>query len=977
MELTSTQKKAVEIIKGPVLIIAGAGTGKTTVLVEKIKYLINENICKTDEILALTFTEKAAHEMEERVDKAMPYGYFQMSITTFHSFCDSILRDEIHHIGLSPNYKLQTAAGIINFFRKNLFLFDLKYFRPLGNPNKFIEGMLQHFSRLHDENITPEKYLDWANKNSKKNQNTTEEEQLENEKNLELALAFKKFQDLKAKENILDFSDLIYYTLKIFNERKNLLAKYKKKFKYILVDEFQDTNLAQYELIKKLAPSNENPNLAVIGDDNQSIYKFRGASISNIMQFLDDYKNANKVILLENYRSNQAILNSAYKLIQHNNPDTLETKLNISKNLISKVGKGNEKSVIFSSTETGPEEADYITEQILLLKEKFQFKDFAILIRSNSHVNLFTQTLSRKGIPYQFLGPNILFKQPEIKDLIAYLKFLYNITDSSSLYRVLCMDIFNIDKNDLAKIVSLTKITSLSLYETIEVYLGFFDKKYYKAEFENYNKNIFAINDETKNKIENVYQIIKNSLNNLKNESVGQIVFEFLEKTGYINKIIKVETEKEQKIAENITRFFSRIKSFENENEDVSVIAFVDFLEISLELNESPMIFDDDFKETNAVNILTVHSSKGLEFPVVFLVNLTADRFPTRNKKEQIPISNELLNEILPSGDFHIQEERRLFYVGITRAKEKVYLTSSSFYPDNKREKKISPFVIETIGVKEYEKIKNIKLTQKKQLSIFDFKKNIVNENIPSDFKNINTFSYTQLDTFKSCPLRYKYQYVIKIPTSLNTAASFGQSIHKTLQIFYKNFKENKDISLKDLISYLKICWIPIGYSSRSYENKMKKEGEEILKNYYENFHNNNLFVLDLEKNFKIKIGNIFINGIIDRVDYVDKNTIEVIDYKTGKLPDKKDIDKNLQMAIYAIASTDKGLYDKKLNNILLTLYYLQENKKISVLKNDEDITKAKEEILNITKEINESKFLPKKSIKCDFCPYKINCEAW
>src|SRR5680860_261832 len=274
-KLNKQQLKAINHGKGPLLIIAGAGTGKTTVITERIKYLILKKKVKPSEILALTFTEKAAMEMEERVDKAMPYGYTQMWISTFHSFCDRILRQESMHIGLNSGYKLLTEAESILLIRTNLFKFNLKYFRPLGKHNKFLGALLQHFSRLKDEDVNVNEYLKYVKK-IKVNKKFGKEEI---EKIVELANAYKTYEEIKIKEGAMDFSDLISNTLNLFRKRKNILKNYQKQFQYILVDEFQDTNYAQNKLAEFL--SKEKRNITVVGDDDQSIYRFRGSSISN------------------------------------------------------------------------------------------------------------------------------------------------------------------------------------------------------------------------------------------------------------------------------------------------------------------------------------------------------------------------------------------------------------------------------------------------------------------------------------------------------------------------------------------------------------------------------------------------------------------------------------------------------------------------------------------------------------------------
>ena len=258
-QLNAEQKKAVTFGKGPLLIIAGAGTGKTTVVTERIKHIITSGLAKPSEILALTFTEKASREMEERVDLALPYGTTQMWISTFHAFCDRILRNEGINIGLDPGFRLMTEAETIMLLRKNIFKFDLKYFRPLGNPMKFITGMMQHFSRLKDEDIVPMQYLDWSK--------TQEGE--EGEKYKELANAYRTYEELKVKEGVADYSDLISNTLKLFRTRKNILKRYQEQFKYILIDEFQDTNFAQNELALLLSGTRKN--ITVVGDDDQCL----------------------------------------------------------------------------------------------------------------------------------------------------------------------------------------------------------------------------------------------------------------------------------------------------------------------------------------------------------------------------------------------------------------------------------------------------------------------------------------------------------------------------------------------------------------------------------------------------------------------------------------------------------------------------------------------------------------------------------
>ena len=553
--LNKEQQQAVKYNKGPLLIIAGAGTGKTSVIVEKIKYLVKKKLAKPEQILALTFTEKAAAEMEERVDRAMPYGYFQMSISTFHAFADQVLKENGYQIGLSLNMRLMTEAETIIFLKQNLFLFNLKYFRPLGNPNKFLEALLQHFSRLRDEDISPGEYIRFSKYQilNIKYQNE-KDEFIERQKYKELSIAYQAYQKLKIKEGLMDFADLVYYLLQLFRQRPNVLKQYQQQYPFVLVDEFQDTNIAQYQLIKFLCPTKNNPHLTIVADDSQAIYKFRGASVSNIITFMKDYKKPKQITLNNNYRSNQTILNHSYQLIKNNDPDTLEVQLGISKDLTA--NKPDDKAAVnFYLAENIEEESEFVARKILELKDKYRFSDFAILIRANNHSESFVKSLTRSGIPFQFLGPGMLYKQPEVKDLIAYLKILYNLEDSPSLFRILHMNIYDIDKKDVSLLLAFAKKTSQPLFQSIEIYLSLFENTLTRKEFDIYKPYLPLLKSDTRQKLLDIYKMIIKHISLLKTNTAGQILYYFLEDTGLLLKFTNFKTETEEKIALNISNF--------------------------------------------------------------------------------------------------------------------------------------------------------------------------------------------------------------------------------------------------------------------------------------------------------------------------------------------------------------------------------------------------------------------------------------
>lgn len=963
-KLNKEQLQVINHKDGPLLIIAGAGTGKTTVITERVKSLILKDLVKPEEILALTFTEKAAKEMEERIDIALPYGYTQMWVMTFHSFCDRVLRDNAIHIGLDPKFKLMTQAESIQFIRTNLFEFDLNYFRPLGNPNKFIQGMLDHFSRLQDENITPEDYLSWFKlKTKSKSKIKSVEEKLELQKIEELSSAYLKYDELKIKESKFDFGDLIIKTLKLFKERPNVLKEYQEKFKYILVDEFQDTNYAQNELTIALAGKNEN--LTVVADDDQAIYRWRGAAVSNVIQFRTNFPKSKIIVLTKNYRSTQEILNRSYNLIQYNNPNRLEVLEKIDKKLKAVKKEGKEK-IKFIHIDRVENEADSVSKEIIKLvkskKDKYKFGDIAILVRANNHADPFLRSLTRNGIPHQFLGPAKLFLQEEIIDLISYLKVIYNLEDSESFYRLLSIDFLNIEAGDLIKI-------------------GYVARKKNRSYFDICGKlDSLEIRKDTKEKITNVVTLINKHLKVINKQTAGEILYDFLLESGLLQNLLNPKDIDGEKKANNISKFFDRIKSFEVNHEKSNVNAVVDYIELLQELGESPLAADTDWTENDAVNILTIHSAKGLEFPVVFIVNLVAQRFPSMERREQIPIPEELIKEVLPLGDFHLQEERRLFYVAMTRAKERLYLTAADYYGEGKREKKLSPFIFESM-----EELKLDNLNQKSISKTNDFS-NYKKEKALSTSKvnktiEINYLSYSQIETFKTCPLHYKLRYIYRIPTPPSASISFGVSMHETFNEFFKLVKNGAKPTEKLIHEILKNNWIDEGFDSKKHEHKFFEKGKVYLTGFLkESFNPKNLPIL-LEQKFVVPLDTTLkIGGTIDRVDQLKDGSIEIIDYKTGAtIPSQKEVDNNLQLSFYALAATKilSKPFNKLPEEVKLSLYYLDDQEKITTTRNKKDLEKAIKEIFKVRDEIENSDFKCSNHYFCQQkCEFSMFCKS-
>ena len=985
-DLNPEQQQAVTYGEGPFLIIAGAGTGKTTVITRRMAWLILSGKTKPEEILALTFTDKAAEEMEERIDKLLPYGYVDLWVSTFHSFCERILRQHALEIGLPLNFKILNTTQQVLMVRQNFDRFNLDYYRPLGNPFKFIQDLIKHFSRAKDESIAPQEYLDYAEK-LKLDQDSAMSSELVNQETAclkEIAEAYQVYQQILLENSALDFGDLINYTIKLFKERPNILAKHQEQFKYILVDEFQDTNWSQYELLKLLAvPKN---NLTVVADDDQSIYKFRGASYNNVIQFKRDFPQTKEVVLIQNYRSKQEVLDLAYQFIQLNNPNRLEAQVNLTdsslglpKNAICKKltavrGTGGVINLITAISQE--EEAKLVAEKIVELKEKnpeSTWSDFAILVRANNQAEIFCQALRWRGMPYQFLAHSGLFSKPIILDILAYLKLLINYHESPAIYRLLTSPLFNtkISNEDLVNLIYWSNRKGKSLYHILKIVnsLGNISPK-----------GIEAINQ--------FLGWLEKHSQMARQDSVGKIVFSFLEDSGYL-KIISQQAEKGGlENIENVawvSQFFKKIEEFENANPDKSLRNFMETMQIIIEAGDEGSL-PTDIIETGpeTVKIMTVHGAKGLEFRYVFIVNLVDRRFPTSERHEGIELPDALLKEIIPEGDIHLQEERRLFYVALTRAKDALFLTIAEDYGGT-RKKKPSRFLYELGLIKE----EIAPMAKKKILKLPIFSEPapapIVPYSLPAKI------SFSQLRAFENCPLQYKFGFILHIPVKGRYVYSFGQTMHLTLHNFLSQWLVKKSTAQKKLFAsdeplinqpepllnldwLLKIykeCWLDDWYPDDNLRNQYQQKGEKSLKQFYQEFVKNPPDIQSLELEFNFKIGDCALKGKIDRVDNL-ADGLEIIDYKTGNVKNGKlSSEDKEQLLIYQLAA--KSLFKKEVKQ--LTYIYLDDNLRVSFLGSESDLQSMEQKIIKIFNEIRSSNFPPRPSLLCQYCDFKDICE--
>lgn len=589
--LNPQQREALIHTEGPILILAGAGSGKTRVISHKFVYLLKSKKLHPDSILTVTFTNKAAKEMKERIASLSNKNLNGTWIGTFHSQCCKILRKEIGKLGFTPDFTIYDEDDQCNLIRHIL--------REFRFHEALFKGFAAKISSLKSSLIGPEEFL------SRGDGFGFDEK---------LAKVYIRYQTELKRCNALDFDDLIGLTVTLFERHPEILKKYQDIFSYILVDEFQDTNYAQYRLLKLIASGHRN--ISVVGDDDQSIYRFRGADVTNVFRFEKDFPGTKIIKLEQNYRSTQNILDVATAVISRN-PKRKPKKL--------WTGKGCGEKVCYCWLNNEDEEANYITRTVreLYLKGIYDYRDFAILYRVNAQSRTIEEALRREGIPYKIIGGVSFYQRKEIKDIIAYMRLVINQHDNVSLRRIINTPARGIGPATMTKIENEAKKKSLSLYETIKTFL-----------------KSGSLSPQLKDKFEEFMRLIdKIKARNYKTAS--EMIQNILNHTGYLDSIDDEE----------------RIRNIEELISSGSDTSVKDFLEkVSLFTNL------DEATTENVVSLLTLHSAKGLEFPVVFIAGL---------EEGILPYFKAIENED------ELNEERRLFYVGITRAKEMLYLTGA------------------------------------------------------------------------------------------------------------------------------------------------------------------------------------------------------------------------------------------------------------------------------------------------------------
>jgi DNA helicase II / ATP-dependent DNA helicase PcrA len=900
--LNDAQKAAVAHTKGPMMVVAGAGTGKTRVITERIVRLI-ESGTDPGSILALTFTENAAGEMLDRINQRRGGYTLDATIATYNGFGEQLLQEFASEIGLG-NLKLLGETGQLVFIREHLDEFALDYFAPIARPDSQLELLASYVSSLKQQLIQPAEY----NKYVKSMPRSLEEDKLEHQKHSELAAFYETYITLCRANQVIDYDDQLFLTIELLRKRPNIRAILKKRYAFILVDEFQDTNPMQSELLDMLL--NDDQDIMVVGDDDQSIYGWRGATLANILQFKEQYPRTKEVTLIENYRTTQNILDSAYKLIQGNNPDRLEAMHNLNKRLIAHSGAGEAPHIKhFSSLDS---ELNWVAEQVALRLKKGQDPaSIAVLARTTRIVEKMHAYLELSDIPHAVAGlSQDLYKQPAVGNLLESLKAISDPLDSLALYHCLSGPLFNMPTSILSELASAATREHRMLSEVIN---------------ESENAGLKA-----------ALERIEHWRERSSSLSVGALAYAVINESGWKDQLYSSAEHDPVAYtqAQANSQFFKTLKEFERISDVASLQSYLRNLQTlkaaGSELRDASL----DISET-LVNVLSVHRAKGLEWETVFIIDCTEGSFPIKNHGSSLSVPEALKKQ--SSADNRMSEERRLMYVGMTRAKRELIISYSDTHTGTTR-RRPSRFIAELQG---HDKEGPLEDNNDQTVLEFSVPSNAAEVKLPvnmqADGKLILTAS--QIDCWLRCPQDFYYSYVLQMPIAPDPSRAYGTLIHNIIQTIHEGLRKEKLVSLDMLLERAKADLPKAGYLTVRSRERAHAQALKTIRALHKRFSEESL-PIEVEKPFRVEVPDtdLVMTGRIDAV-YPSGKGVEIRDYKTGTsvtTPEKakRRATASNQLTLYALAW--RLLNDEMPD--LLTLDFVETGLKGSVRKQEKSL---------------------------------------
>lgn len=882
--LNEEQALAVTHGRGPLMVVAGPGTGKTAVLTRRVAWLIATKQARPEEILALTFTDKAAAEMEARVDVLVPYGFVGATLSTFHAFGDRLVREHAVELGITAQLRVGTRADLLVFLRERIFELGLQRYLPLGQPDHHLDALLTVFDRARDEDVSPERYRAFAE--SLREAAGDDAARIDRaEAEVEKARAYGIYQRLLLEHGRVDFGAQIGLALRLLRERPYLRRELNERYRYVLVDEFQDTNHVQFELIRLLA--GPDANLTVVGDDDQSIYRFRGAKIENVLGFLDSYPSARVVVLRRNYRSGQRLLDVSHRMVRHNDPDRLEARdpQRFPKRLIA--ARATEARVEHLEFATGSDEADHVAREIAdALAAGTSPSEIAVLGRTHAHLDAVALSLKALGVRYQRLSQRGLYQRPDVVLCLNLLRLVADPDDGPAAYAVLGDPLFGVDATELARLSAQAHRRSRGL-------AGWAEGAARTGE---------GLSPSSVEGIRRFADLRGRVTASATRRPTADVLYEFVSESGLIGQLSAEDTPESAERLQNLSRLFAIVGRVGPLLRVDRVAEFIRYLDLLIEAGDDPQAasLDDD---ALAIPLLTAHNAKGLEFSVVYLMQMVEGRFPLRARPAPMEFPPELARSGDPKAE-HLREERRLCYVAMTRARDRLVITHARDY-GGRSLRKPSRFVVEALGLESVPapiRAASALESLARHAPVADGPA-ATPAPLPPD--RALRLSHGQIDDYLTCPLKYRYAHVVQVPLATDPQAMYGIAIHHAIREYLRQRAQGRPVGVEDALAVFRQSWAIEGFYSREHEERRHAQGLEVLRRFVAREEASGRVPLAVEMEFKFAIGRDFVIGRWDRIDETPEGIV-LVDYKTSEVSDP---DAATRRAKESVADGQLGLY--------------------------------------------------------------------
>lgn len=968
LQLNDAQRRAIEHGEGPLLVIAGAGTGKTRVITERIRFLLERDSSLSGEnILALTFTKKAAGEMRARVLKSAGERAEGVVLATFHSFCEAL-----HKESGPDRLTLETVDHWI-VLRRNMRRLQLDKYRRLAEPGQFLNDFIQFFSRCQDELVSSRDYQRYAESLAAKlesereslDEDTYKERLEEVQRQMEIARAYRASEELLLEKNRVSFGSLIAGAVELLERDEALRARLQERFRHILVDEFQDTNIAQLRLLELLSAPPRN--IVAVGDNDQAIYRFRGASFGSFKLFLEKFAGWKdgedstrfRVTLTENYRSTPNILRVATQVIGQNEVSADFPKKNLS------ASKPEGEKIRIAELESPEEEARWVAQEIERLhRTGRRWKEFAVLYRQHAHRDLLVEELSGRKIPFVIAKLSIL-DHPLVKDVLAYLRLICRPFDDIACARVLAAPAWQLEPAELVRLAERAKKERKAIYDVLQLPQG-------QLPFDGSHAALGEL-----------LRSLSEQRKTLKRRTAREIL-------GDLTEWLEIPQRAGEQDRKYVNRLAEFVKEWEPKSDTRQLPEFLEYLEYFQQANGSISLEDD--APGDAVQLMTVHGAKGLEFAHVFVLRVNNRAFPASDRSPLFDFPLELMKEELPEGDFHIQEERRLFYVALTRAQDRLTLTTVT-----ERKGRV-PVFIEDILMDPDTKRRDVRQLAPKlprpaeaaepvaagdaELQLFP-----ASGGPPRIFSRIAEWAETfhppapeplklspsGVMGYRTCPQQYLFDELWSLEGAPKATLTFGRVMHATIKRVMAEFRKGNSISFDDVQQIYETEWSDLGFEDEYQEEEYKKDGIEQLRVFHASMLESTPSVVEQEKSFELDLeNNVIVSGRIDQINSLGGRNVEVVDYKTGRAKKDALAKKDLQLSIYAIAA--KEIFEW--NPVRLVFHYLQNNQRQETTRDAKQLEEAQGIVQEAAADIRAGQFPARPGSACRSCPYKPICPA-